>query len=189
MVTLLKIKRRDFFSATQYSYYGVTHCENSEVQITVFRKETCYGTGTCTKIFFVYLQPSVNKNWWNLAIWGKCFLDLSMSLMLMCVWPQKHYLFLFLQNFKRWKGRVIWSNFFTTFFCLGGRSWVQGPESSPAFFNRICPKHNMTSRQDNTMHKRQDHMTSRQDDMTNSIMESRPIETFASKCKFVCQSK
>ena len=111
--------------------------------------------------------------------------------MLMCVWPQKHYLFLFLQNFKRWKGRVIWSNnyFFTTFFCLGGRSWVQGPESSPAFFNRICPKHNMTSRQDNTMHKRQDDMTSRQDDMTNSIMESRPIETFASKCKFVCQSK
>ena len=48
----------------------------------------------------------------------------------------------------------------------------------------------MTSRQDNTMHKRQDDMTSRQDDMTNSITESRPIETFASysKCKFVCQS-
>ena len=38
----------------------------------------------------------------------------------------------------------------------------------------------MTSRQDNTMHKRQDDMTSRQDDMTNSITESRPIETFAS---------
>ena len=32
-------------------------------------------------------------------------------------------------------------------------------------------------------------MTSRQDDMTNSIMESRPIETFAGKCKFFCQSK
>ena len=31
-------------------------------------------------------------------------------------------------------------------------------------------------------------MMSRQDDMTNSIMESRPIETFAGKCKFVCQS-
>ena len=46
----------------------------------------------------------------------------------------------------------------------------------------------MTSRQDNTMHKRQDDMTSRQDDMTNSIMESRPIETFASKFKFFCQS-
>ena len=32
-------------------------------------------------------------------------------------------------------------------------------------------------------------MMSRQADMTNSIMESRPIETFAGKCKFVCQSK
>ena len=31
-------------------------------------------------------------------------------------------------------------------------------------------------------------MTSRQDDMTNSIIESRPIETFASKFKFFCQS-
>ena len=94
-----------------------------------------------------------------------------------CSTTKTLFLFLFLQNFKRWRGRVIWSNFFTIFFCLGRRSWVQGPESSPAFFNRICPKHNMTSRQDNTMHKQQDDMTSRQDDMTNSIMESRPIET------------
>ena len=31
-------------------------------------------------------------------------------------------------------------------------------------------------------------MTSRQDDMTNSIMESRPIEKFASKFNFFCQS-
>ena len=97
-----------------------------------------------------------------------------------CSTTKTLFLFLFLQNFKRWRGRVIWSNFFTTFFCLGGRSWVQGPESSPTFSNRICPKHNMTSRQDNTMHKRQDDMTSRQDDMTNSITESPPIETFAS---------
>ena len=70
----------------------------------------------------------------------------------------------------------------------GPESRVQSPESSPACFNRICPKHNMTSRQDNTMHKRQDDMMSRQDDMTNGITESRPKETFASKCKFVCQS-
>ena len=39
MVTLLKIKRRDLFSTRQYSYFGVTHCENSdpdsEVQIAV----------------------------------------------------------------------------------------------------------------------------------------------------------
>ena len=104
-----------------------------------------------------------------------------------CLTTKTLFLFLFLQNFKRWRGRVIWSNFLT-FFCLAGKSRVQGPESSPAFFNRICLKYDMTSRQDNTA-KRRDDMMSRQDDMTNSIMESRPIETFASKCKFVCQSK
>ena len=38
MVILLKIKRRDFFSTRQHSYFGVTHCENSEVQIAVFSK-------------------------------------------------------------------------------------------------------------------------------------------------------
>ena len=32
------IKRRDFFSTRQHSYFGVTHCENSEVQIAVFSK-------------------------------------------------------------------------------------------------------------------------------------------------------
>ena len=35
MVILLKIKRREFFSMRQHSYFGVTHCENPEVQITV----------------------------------------------------------------------------------------------------------------------------------------------------------
>ena len=63
MVILLKIKRRDFFSARQHSYYGVTHCENSEVQIAVFEKKHATGLETCTKIFFVYLQPGVNKTW------------------------------------------------------------------------------------------------------------------------------
>ena len=33
---LLKIKRRDFFSTRQHSYFGVTHCEISEVRIAVF---------------------------------------------------------------------------------------------------------------------------------------------------------
>ena len=32
MVKLLKIKRRDFFPTRRLSYFGVTHCENSEVQ-------------------------------------------------------------------------------------------------------------------------------------------------------------
>ena len=34
MVKLLKIKRNDFFQSDR----GVTHCENSEVQIAVFSK-------------------------------------------------------------------------------------------------------------------------------------------------------
>ena len=41
MVILLRIKRRDFFhrdSIPIHSYLGVTHCENSEVQIAVFSK-------------------------------------------------------------------------------------------------------------------------------------------------------
>ena len=116
-----------------------------------------------------------------------------------CMFDYKNIIcfFFYKSNFQRWQGRVIWSNLFTTFFVWGGgpgsrvqspESRVQSPESSRAFSNRICPKHNMTSRQDNTMHKRQDDMTSRQDDMTNSIMESRPIETFASKFNFFCQS-
>ena len=38
MVILLKIKIGDFFSTRQHSYFGVTHWENSEVQIAVFSK-------------------------------------------------------------------------------------------------------------------------------------------------------
>ena len=38
IVILPKIKRRDFFSTRQHSYFGVMHCENSEVQIAVLSK-------------------------------------------------------------------------------------------------------------------------------------------------------
>ena len=38
VVILLKIKRRDYFSTRQHSYFRVTHCENSELQIAVFSK-------------------------------------------------------------------------------------------------------------------------------------------------------
>ena len=52
-----------FSSVRQHSYYGVMHCENSEVQIAVFRKEICYGTGNLYEDICVHLQPGVNKNW------------------------------------------------------------------------------------------------------------------------------
>ena len=35
---LTPMKRRDFFSTRQYSYFGVTHGKNSEVQIALFSK-------------------------------------------------------------------------------------------------------------------------------------------------------
>ena len=46
----------------QHSYFGVTHCENSEVQIAVLKKN-CYifekkhatGMETCTKIYFLII--------------------------------------------------------------------------------------------------------------------------------------
>ena len=40
----------------QHSYFGATHCENSEVQIAVyFRNETCFGAGNLHKDF--YIEP------------------------------------------------------------------------------------------------------------------------------------
>ena len=62
MVILLKIKRRDFFSTRQHSYFGVTHCENSEVQIAVFSKRHMLRKWKLVERFFVYLQPSLNNN-------------------------------------------------------------------------------------------------------------------------------
>ena len=43
------------FSTRQHSYFGVTHCENSEVQIAFFRNGTCCWTGNLYKdLYFVY---------------------------------------------------------------------------------------------------------------------------------------
>ena len=44
----------------QHSYFVVMYCENSKVQIAVFRNETCFGAGNSYKdVFSIYLQPSV----------------------------------------------------------------------------------------------------------------------------------
>ena len=52
------------FSTRQHSYFGVTHCENLEVQIAVFSKWNVLREWKLVQgyIRFVYLQPSVNKN-------------------------------------------------------------------------------------------------------------------------------
>ena len=86
-------------------------------KLLYFEKKHATGLETCTKIFFVYLQR------------GKCFFrSVYVPHAHVCLTTKTLFLFLFLQNFKRWQGRVIWSNFFT-FFCLGGWSWVQAPGS------------------------------------------------------------
>ena len=50
------------------------------------------------RYFFVYLQPGVNKNWQNLARWGKCFLDLSMYLVFTTNWGHKNNNYLQIRN-------------------------------------------------------------------------------------------
>ena len=40
----------------QHSYFGVTHCENSEVQIScIFEKKHAKGMETCAKIYFLFV--------------------------------------------------------------------------------------------------------------------------------------
>ena len=57
MVILLKINRRDFFSTRQHSYFGVTHCENSEVfkNCCTFEMKNATEMETCTKIYFLFI--------------------------------------------------------------------------------------------------------------------------------------
>ena len=57
MVNLLNQEDR-LFSMRQHSYFGVTHCENSEL-----RNEICFGARNLYKdLFSICLQHSVNKN-------------------------------------------------------------------------------------------------------------------------------
>ena len=51
MVILLKIKRRDFFSTRQNSYFGVTHFENQEV----LEMKHATGMETRAKIYLLFI--------------------------------------------------------------------------------------------------------------------------------------
>ena len=64
MVKAAENQEERLFSTRQHSYFGVKHCENSEVQIAVFfEMKHAMRLETRTKTyFFVCLQPSVNKN-------------------------------------------------------------------------------------------------------------------------------
>ena len=80
MVIPLKMKRRDLFWSRQHSYFGVTHCENSEVQIAVFSKWNMLREWKLVKdLLFVYLQPSLNQNSLNPAIVTLQFDDVTVK--------------------------------------------------------------------------------------------------------------
>ena len=65
MVILLKIKRRDvlFFSEIAFLLWCHAPLKLRKFKLLYFEKKYAVGLETCTKIFFVYLQPGVNKNW------------------------------------------------------------------------------------------------------------------------------
>ena len=62
MVILLKIKGRGFFSTRQHSYFDITHCENSEVQIAVFSKWNMLREWKLVKRF-TFCLPSTKCKW------------------------------------------------------------------------------------------------------------------------------
>ena len=65
MVKLLKIKRRDFF---QGDSIPILVSRTRKFKLLYFRNETCFGAGNLYKdLFPINLQPSVNKNSYNLA--------------------------------------------------------------------------------------------------------------------------
>ena len=52
----LKIKSRDFSSVRQHSYFGVTHCENSEFQICyIFEMKPATEMETYIKSYFLFI--------------------------------------------------------------------------------------------------------------------------------------
>ena len=51
------------FSTRQHSYIMVSYTvKTQKFKLLYFEKKHATGPETCTKIFFVFLQPGVNKN-------------------------------------------------------------------------------------------------------------------------------
>ena len=63
VVILLKIKRREFFQRDSIPILVSRTVKTRKFKLLYFRNETCYRTRNLYKdLFFVYLQPSVDKN-------------------------------------------------------------------------------------------------------------------------------
>ena len=68
MVKLLKIKRSDFFQGDSIPILVSRTVKTPKCKLLYFRNETCFGAGNLHKdLFPINLQPSVNKNSYNLA--------------------------------------------------------------------------------------------------------------------------
>ena len=81
MVILLKIKRRDFFQGDSIPILVSRTVKTRKFKLLYFRNETCYGNGNLHKdLLFVYLQPSVNKNSYKLAILTFQFDDVTVKI-------------------------------------------------------------------------------------------------------------
>ena len=55
MVKLQKIKRRDFFQRGSIPILVSRTVKTRKFKMLYFRNETCYGNGTCAKIYFVFI--------------------------------------------------------------------------------------------------------------------------------------
>ena len=81
MVILLKIKRTDFFQRDSIPILVSRTVKTRKFKLLYFRNETCYGNGNLYKdLLFVYLQPSVNKNSYKLAILTFQFDDVTVKI-------------------------------------------------------------------------------------------------------------
>ena len=66
------------FSTRQHSYLVSRTVKTRKFKLLYFRNETSYGNGNLYKdLFLVYLQPSVNKNSQNLAVFTLQFDDVT----------------------------------------------------------------------------------------------------------------
>ena len=69
MVILLKSRGETIFQGDSIPILVSRTVNTRKFKLLYFRNETCYDNGNLYKdLFFIFLQPSVNKNSENLAI-------------------------------------------------------------------------------------------------------------------------
>ena len=80
MVILLKSRGETFFQRDSIPILVPRTGKTRKFKLLYFQNETCDGNGNLYKdLFFVYLQPSVNKNSYNVAILTLQFGDVTVK--------------------------------------------------------------------------------------------------------------